>query len=56
MWLVLLELAMDQFLGGDPLEQPVPPRVRYGTTSLRIRNTIGSVPISAEWGMTQCLA
>jgi hypothetical protein len=29
----------------------VSPRVRYGTTCLLIRNTIGSVSCSVEWGL-----
>jgi hypothetical protein len=27
----------------------VPPRVRYGTTCLLIRDAVGSVPCSVEW-------
>jgi hypothetical protein len=27
----------------------VPPRVRYGTTCLLIRDVVGSVPYSNEW-------
>jgi hypothetical protein len=27
----------------------VPPRVRYGTTCLLVRDTAGSVPCSDEW-------
>jgi hypothetical protein len=30
----------------------VPPRVQYGTCCLLIRNTIGSVSFSVEWGST----
>jgi hypothetical protein len=56
MWLVLLEFAKDRFLGVDPLEQPVSPRVQYGTTCLLIRNVVGSVPCLVAWGMAQCLA
>jgi hypothetical protein len=33
----LLESSKDRFLGVDPLGQHVPPRVRYGTTYLLIR-------------------
>jgi hypothetical protein len=51
MWLVLLKSAKDCFIGVNSLEQPVPPHVRYGTTCLLIRNTIGSVSCSDEWGM-----
>jgi hypothetical protein len=43
MWLVLLESAKDWFLGVDTLEQPVSPRVRYGTTCLIIEDVMGSV-------------
>jgi hypothetical protein len=35
--LFLLESSKDPFLGVDPLGQHVPPRVRYGTTCLLIR-------------------
>jgi hypothetical protein len=51
MWIVLLESAKDRFLGVDTLEQPVPPRVQYGTTCLLIRDTICSVSCSVAWGM-----
>jgi hypothetical protein len=33
----LIESAKDRFLGVDPPGQHVPPRVRYGTTYLVIR-------------------
>jgi hypothetical protein len=33
----LLESAKDQFLGVEPRRQHVPPRVRYGTACLLIR-------------------
>jgi hypothetical protein len=56
MWLILLKSAKDRFLGVDTLEQPVPSRLRYGTTCLLIRNTIGSMSCSVEWGIAQCLA
>jgi hypothetical protein len=49
---VVLESAKDQILGVDTPEQHVPPCVRYGTTCLLIRNTIGSVSCSVEWGLT----
>jgi hypothetical protein len=49
---VVLESAKDQILGVDTPEQHVPPRVRYGMTCLLIRNTIGSVSCSVEWGLT----
>jgi hypothetical protein len=50
MWLVMLESAKDRILGIDTLGQQVSPRVRYGTTCLLIRNTIGGVSCSVEWG------
>jgi hypothetical protein len=31
------------------LGQQVPPRVRFGTTCLLIRDAVGSVPCSEEW-------
>jgi hypothetical protein len=49
---VVLESAKDRILGVDTLGQHVPPRVRYRTTCLLIRNAIGSVSCSVEWGMT----
>jgi hypothetical protein len=55
MWLVLLESTKDRFLGVNPIEQPVPPDVRYGTVCLLIRDTIGSVSFSVVWGRTRCL-
>jgi hypothetical protein len=56
MWLVLLKSAKDQALAVDTLGQQVPPRVKYVTTCLLIRNTIGSASCSIEWGMAQSLA
>jgi hypothetical protein len=56
MWLVLLEYAKDQFFGVDLPEQPVPPRVLYGMTCLRIRDAISSVSCSVAWGRAWCLA
>jgi hypothetical protein len=52
MWFVMLKSAKDRILGVDTLGQHVPPRVRYGTSCLLIRNTIGCVSCSVEWGMT----
>jgi hypothetical protein len=49
MWFVMLESAMDRILGVDTPGQHVPPRVRYGTTCLLIRNAIGCVSCSVEW-------
>jgi hypothetical protein len=52
MWLVMLESAKDRILGVDTPGQHVPLCVRYGTTCLLIRNTIGCVSCSVEWGGT----
>jgi hypothetical protein len=49
MWFVMLESAKDRVIGVDTSGQQVPPRVRYGTTCLLIRDTVGSVPCSDEW-------
>jgi hypothetical protein len=49
MWFVMFEFAKDQIIGVDTLGQQVPPRVRYGTTCLLIRDVVGSVPCSDEW-------
>jgi hypothetical protein len=53
-WHVLLESTKAQILAVDTPGQHVLPRVRYGMTCLLIRNTIGSVPCSVEWGLTSC--
>jgi hypothetical protein len=50
MWFVMLESAMDWILGVDPPRQYVSPRVQYGMACLLIRNTIGCVSCSVEWG------
>jgi hypothetical protein len=50
MRLVMLESAEDRILGVDTPGQHVPPCVRYGMTCLLIRNTIGCVSYSVEWG------
>jgi hypothetical protein len=56
MWLVLLESAKDWFLGVDPPEQPVSPRVWYGTTCLLTTDVVGSVPCSeVAWERVLCL-
>jgi hypothetical protein len=49
MWFVMLEYAKNQVIGLDTPGQQVPPRVRYGTTCLQIRDAVGSVPYSNEW-------
>jgi hypothetical protein len=49
MWSVMLESGKYRVIGVDTLGQQVPPRVRYGTTCLLIRDVVGSVPCSDEW-------
>jgi hypothetical protein len=49
MWFIMLESAKDRVLGVDTLGQQVPPRVRYGTNCLLIRDIVESVPYSDEW-------
>jgi hypothetical protein len=49
MWFVMLQSAKDYVVGVDTPGQEVLPRVRYGTTCLLIRDTMGSVPCSDEW-------
>jgi hypothetical protein len=49
MWFVMLESAKDRVIGVDTPEQQVPPRVRYVTACLLIRDVVGSVPCSDEW-------
>jgi hypothetical protein len=50
-WHVVVKSAKDRILGVDTPGQHLPPRVQYGTTCLLIRNAIGSVFSSVEWGM-----
>jgi hypothetical protein len=49
MWFVMLESTNDQVLRLDTPRQQVPPRVRYGTTCLLIRDDVETVPCSDEW-------
>jgi hypothetical protein len=49
MWFVMLESAKDRVFGVDTQGQQMPPRVRYGTTCLLIKDVVGSVPCSIEW-------
>jgi hypothetical protein len=49
MW--LLESAEDRILGVDTLGEQVLSCIQYGTTCLLIRNIIGSVSCSDEWGL-----
>jgi hypothetical protein len=48
MW--LLESTKDRNLGVDTPGQQVPPRVRYGTACLLIRDAIGCQSCSVVWG------
>jgi hypothetical protein len=50
-WHVVLESTKDWFLGVDTPGKQVPPHVRYGVAYLLIRNTIGCVFCSNEWGL-----
>jgi hypothetical protein len=45
----MLESAKDRIMGVDTPGQHVPPRVRYGTTCLLIRDAMGSVSCSDKW-------
>jgi hypothetical protein len=45
----MLESVKDQVLGVGTPGQQVPPRVRYRTACLLIRDVVGSVPCSVEW-------
>jgi hypothetical protein len=49
MWFVMLKSAKDRVIGVDTPGQQVPPRVRYGTAYLLIRDAVESVPCSDEW-------
>jgi hypothetical protein len=49
-WFVMLESTKDWILGVDTPGQHVSPHVRYGMAWLLIRNTIGCVSCSIEWG------
>jgi hypothetical protein len=48
MWFVMLKSAKDRVIGVDTPGQQVPPRVRYGTAYLLIRDAVGSVTCSDE--------
>jgi hypothetical protein len=48
MWFVMPESAKDRVIGVETPGQQVPPRVRYGTACLLIRDAVGSVPYSDE--------
>jgi hypothetical protein len=45
----MLESGKDRVIGVDTPGQQVPPRVRYGTACLLIRDAVKSVPCSDEW-------
>jgi hypothetical protein len=47
----VLESAKDRIIEVDTPGQHVSPRVQYGTTCLLIRNDIGCVSCSVEWGL-----
>jgi hypothetical protein len=49
MWFVMLKSAKDRVIGVDTPVQQVPPRVRYGTACLLIRDAVRSVPCSDKW-------
>jgi hypothetical protein len=49
MWFVMLKSVQDRVIGVDTLGQQVPPRVRYGTACLLVRDAVGSVHCSDEW-------
>jgi hypothetical protein len=49
MWFVMLKSAKDRVIGVDTLGQHMPPRVRYGTDCLLIKDDMENVPCSDEW-------
>jgi hypothetical protein len=53
---VVLKSGKDQILGVDTTGQHVPPHVWYGTICLLIRNAIGCVSCSVEWGLASLFA
>jgi hypothetical protein len=53
---VVLESGKNRIFGVDTPGQHVPPGVRYGTSCLLIRNAIGCVSYSVEWGMVSNFA
>jgi hypothetical protein len=50
---VVLKSSKDRILGVDTPEQHVPPCVQYGMACLLIRNVVGSMSCSVEWGLAQ---
>jgi hypothetical protein len=48
MWFVMFKFVKDRVIGVDSSGQQVPPRVRYGTTFLLIRDVVGSMSYSDE--------
>jgi hypothetical protein len=49
-WFIMLESAKDQILRVDTPGQHVSLRIQFGTACLLIRNIIGCVTCSVEWG------
>jgi hypothetical protein len=47
-WYVMLESTKDRVIGVDTPGQYLPPRVRYGTACLILRDAVGSAPCSDE--------
>jgi hypothetical protein len=45
----MLKYAKDRVIGVDTPGQQVPPRIRYETSCLLIRDAVGSVSYSDEW-------
>jgi hypothetical protein len=52
-WFVMLEFAKDRVLGVDTLGQQVPPRIRYETACLLIRDVVGCESCSVVWRKMQ---
>jgi hypothetical protein len=48
LWFVMFESTKHRVIGVNTPGQQVPPRVRYGTTCLLIRDVVKSVPCSDE--------
>jgi hypothetical protein len=49
LWFIMLKYGKDRVIGVDTLGQQVPPRVRYGTACLIIRDVMRSLSCSDEW-------
>jgi hypothetical protein len=48
MWFVMLKSTKDRVIGVDTPGQQVPPRARYETACLLIKDVVGSVPCLDE--------